>query len=120
MTMRILVIDDDDGVRVTLEHMLRSWGCEVTSADSSRQGLELAKKLQPELIMTDLIMPDNAGAEIIVSLKRTCPNVRVVAMSGGARLGNANILREAKENGADYILPKPFERDQLRAALGLT
>ncbi len=113
MKGRILVIDDDAGVRVTVEHVLSVSGYELASASDFKEAKRLFEEFKPDLVITDIIMPGQDGLTTIVRFKKAQPAVKVIAMSGGARLGNDNILQKAQEVGADHILAKPFATEQL-------
>jgi DNA-binding response OmpR family regulator len=113
MKGRILVIDDDVGVRVTVEHVLNAAGYEVVIATDGKQGIGLLDTFLPDVVITDLIMPTQDGMTTIQILKARSPGLKIIAMSGGARIGNDNILQKAKEIGADHIIAKPFEFDVL-------
>jgi len=109
----VLIVDDDDGVRITIEHVLTAAGYKVASAIDGAQALLLFEKLNPEVVITDLIMPVQDGIETIAQLKERRPNLKIIAMSGGARIGNDNVLQKAKDLGADHIIAKPFESAEL-------
>ncbi len=109
----VLVVDDDSGVRVTLEHVLMAAGFRIATAADGKQAVALFEQINPDVVITDLIMPVQDGIETIVQIKSRRPDVKIIAMSGGARMGNDNLLQKAKDVGADYVLPKPFEFDQL-------
>jgi CheY-like chemotaxis protein len=78
---RILVIDDDDLVR----DILAEAGYEVASAKDGGGGIESYRKQRPDLIVTDIIMPDQDGISAIVELRRLAPNIPIIAISGGGR-----------------------------------
>lgn len=70
-----------------------------------------------DLVITDLIMPDKDGLEIIQDLRRLNPKVRILAISGGGRVDANEYLAVARKFGAVEVLPKPFTKDELRKAL---
>ena len=117
MTRRILIIDDDAHVRLTLQTILSRANIEVRCAPDGAEGLHQFRTGRPDLIITDIIMPDQDGVSIIGAIKREAPQTRVVAISGGGRIGNADILKRASDAGADHILPKPFAMADLLAAV---
>jgi CheY-like chemotaxis protein len=109
----ILVIDDDALVRQTLAQVLESTGYEVQCAPEGRQGLRAFHKRRPDLVISDIIMPEMEGIETIMELRilsRDCP---IIAISGGGRFGKADFLSVAKQLGATATLRKPFETDDL-------
>lgn len=118
MKKTVLVIDDDREVRESLCLVLESLGYEPAVAEDGVAGLEVSKRIRPDLILTDILMPRAEGIEVIPNLKRELPNVKIIAMSGGARLGPDSYLDLARQVGADYAIEKPFDVDRLIEALG--
>lgn len=117
MGRRILVIDDDRAVCATIEHILRREGDQVHIASSGSQALAMAGEQPFDLVITDLVMPEQDGATTIGKFKRAFPAIPVIAMSGGARLGTPDTLISAREAGADGILRKPFTIASLTSAV---
>jgi CheY-like chemotaxis protein len=110
---KILVIEDNMVVRQTLAQVLEAEGYQIVTAPDGRCGLSLYETEQPDLVITDLIMPEKEGIETIRSLLHQNPNAKIIAISGGARLGNTDILRMARSLGACDTLVKPFDPDDL-------
>ena len=117
MTARIEIIDDDAAVRESLTLMLEAGGYEVKSADAGDSGLALARDFHPDVILTDIIMPGCEGIETILRLKSEHPRIKIIAMSGGGRVGNKDYLELAQEMGADAALEKPFDEEALLQAI---
>lgn len=115
MRRQILVVDDDEGVRLTIKHVLESTARSVVLARGATEAEQHLSQSPPDLVITDLIMPGREGTALISQIRARMPETKVVAMSGGARLGKANILQEALAAGADRILPKPFQLGELTA-----
>lgn len=67
----------------------------------------------PQVVITDIIMPRKEGLEVIMELRRRHPAIRLIAISGGGRTKSADFLQLAKKLGADAVLPKPLDIDQL-------
>jgi CheY-like chemotaxis protein len=115
----VIVADDVPEIRELVRHWLVDAGCAVTLAAS---GNELVRHLRGQafdLIITDVIMPDGDGLEVILEAKRLQPNARVLAISGGGHhLQAGDCLRFAKGLGAHGVLLKPFSREQLLEAVG--
>jgi DNA-binding response OmpR family regulator len=114
-TPHIVVIDDDAMVRTAVTRILEAEGFGVALAGDGREGLKLMHRLQPRLVITDIIMPEMEGIETIREMRRARPEVKIIAISGGARMGNANFLDMARTMGADAIMEKPFEPEDLVA-----
>lgn len=111
----ILVIDDDPAVREVVREMLRGEGHEVSTAENGRQALQALAADVFDLVVTDLIMPEQEGIETIAEIRRRDPDIPIVAMSGGGRLGPGDYLETARFLGADATLAKPFGRQELIA-----
>jgi DNA-binding response OmpR family regulator len=112
--MRVLVIEDNaalrDGVRLALE----AAGHAVVTASHGHEGLGYLNGHRVDLVVTDLFMPEMDGIEVIATLRRQFPGVKIVAMSG--RPG-VDYLKVARELGAARILRKPFAMDELLSAV---
>jgi len=105
---RILVIDDEDIVRHMLRTVLELQGYEVIEAKHGKEALQLQQISPPELVITDILMPENDGIEVILALRRQAPKLKVIAMSGGGRFKQADALETAELLGAVATLRKPF------------
>jgi CheY-like chemotaxis protein len=114
---QILLIDDDLLVRISVRAVLEGAGHSVTDADNGRSGLAAFGASRFDAVITDIIMPDMEGIETIRALRALDRQVPVLAMSGGGRGGSTDVLRAARALGADHVLHKPFEDDELLAAL---
>jgi len=114
---RILVVDDDKEVREMLRQMLERAGYEVVDACDGNVALKLYREQPTDLIITDLIMPNKEGIETIMELRRDFPDVKIIAISGGGRIGPKDYLSSAKMLGARRILAKPLDRPKLLKAI---
>jgi two-component system chemotaxis response regulator CheY len=113
---RILIIDDDELLRGVLAKSLTYAGHLVLQAPDGKQGVELARVTEPDLVITDVIMPVQEGVETIIRLRRHRPALPIIAMSGGA--ANSKLYLEiAAKIGAKQILPKPFSPKDLIAII---
>ena len=115
--MRILVIDDDEQMRTLLRQVMEWAGHEVFEAGDGRAGMLKQRKEQVDLVITDLIMPEQEGLETITSLKKEYPHVKIIAISGGGRIGPDAYLPAAQELGADRVFSKPFDVRELAATV---
>lgn len=109
----ILIIDDDNQFRTMLRKMVERNGYEVIEASDGKEGIKLYRKNPTDLIITDLIMPDKDGIETIQELRKDFPDVKIIAISGGGRLGPHDYLHLAKMLGAQRTLTKPIELPEL-------
>ncbi len=105
----ILLIDDEMLVRGTLGLMLTQAGHSVTFAADGEEGLRKVHAMQPDLVITDLVMPHQEGIETIIAIRKAKYAMPILAISGGSR-GGFDYLRTAIEFGATKILYKPFGR----------
>lgn len=114
---QVLLLEDDEIMRPMLTQMIQRLGHEVVAAPNGRIGLDLIRQAPPDLVITDLLMPEMDGIETILKLRQLAPALRVIAISGGGRLSSADYLHMAKRLGAVATLEKPFEREELKAVL---
>lgn len=114
---RILVIEDDVEVRELLRQILEHVGYEVDEAGDGEEGIKRYREKQADLIITDIIMPKKEGIETITDLKVEFPDVKVIAISGGGRLGPEPYLEVAKGFGANTIIMKPFSTAEILDAV---
>ncbi|WP_028582434.1 response regulator [Desulfogranum japonicum] len=111
--MRILVIDDDEQMRTLLRQVIEWAGYEVFEAEDGREGMVKQRQQPADLVITDLIMPEQEGLETITGLKKEYPDIKIIAISGGGRIGPDAYLPAAKELGADRVFSKPFDVKEL-------
>lgn len=103
----ILVVDDDEPLRALLEEILLTASYAVTTAANGHQALQCLEHQSFDLIITDLVMPDLDGTELIRRIRAKQPTLPIVAVSGAGR--DANLyLRIAEKLGASALLSKPF------------
>jgi CheY-like chemotaxis protein len=113
----VCVIEDDELVRSRLGDMLRASGHTVLEAESADRGIDLIRSEKADVAVVDILMPDRDGLEAIGQLRRTRPDLRIVAISGGGRVGPQIYLDLAKQIGADASLTKPIEPAALERAV---
>ena len=117
MTANILIIDDDNQFRTMLRKMIERNGYEVIEASDGKEGINLYRKNPTDIIITDLIMPEKDGIETIQELKKDFPDIKIIAISGGGRIGPQDYLHLAKMLGAKRTLTKPIELPELLKAI---
>ena len=105
---KILVLDDEPSILLMLKKMLEKAGHDVNIALNGKIGMELFDQNKPDLIITDLIMPEKEGLETIFELRRKYPDLKIIAISGGGRIGPDGYLPGAKLLGANAVFPKPL------------
>ena len=111
---RILIIDDEDLDRMTLSQILEGDGHTVTEATDGEEGIAALRETPVDVVITDILMPNKEGIETIKELRQIAPDVKIIAISGGGRMQNANYLDVAQKLGANAVLKKPFEPQVLR------
>jgi DNA-binding NtrC family response regulator len=114
---RILLVDDDEPFRKMLRLTLTKLGYDVSEAADGRAALRLHAATPADVVITDLIMPEREGLEIIMELHRKQPGLKIIAMSGGGRINAKDFLAIAKVFGASRTFTKPFATSALAAAV---
>ena len=114
---KILIIDDNNQFREMLHEMVEREGYTVFSALDGAEGMKIFRQEKPELVITDIIMPEKEGLETILELKKMVPEVKIIAISGGGRSHPGDYLRTAKYFGASRTLAKPFSKNELLSAI---
>jgi len=116
--LSILVADDEADIRDLLLHWLKEAGHGVELVASGSGAVAALRQRPCDLVVTDVLMPDGDGLELIEAAKRLQPAVRILAISGGGRyLEIEDCLKLARGWGAHAVLMKPFNREQLLAAI---
>lgn len=116
---KLLVIEDNTAVRTVASRVLRGAGHEVLEADSGISGIEIVKRDPPDLIITDIFMPEQGGIETIRQVREILPAVPIIVISSVAEWGEHTPLENAKMVGADIALEKPFPIQDLMSAVRL-
>jgi CheY-like chemotaxis protein len=111
----ILLIDDDEQVRMLFQVALEGAGYRVLTAESGPHGLRLLQEQDVDLALVDIFMPSMDGLEVIPLLRKTRPACKIIAMSGGA--WEWDYLDTAKQLGANDMLKKPFSLQELLDAV---
>jgi len=114
---RILVIDDDDAIRFSLKLALEDADHQVEDAANGEEGMTRFRTNPADLVITDIFMPEKEGLETIDEIKRSYPQTKIIAMSGGGRMNPEDYLEIAKRVGADRSLFKPFDIQLLVATV---
>ena len=111
---KVLVVEDDPDLLMLLTTAFLREGFQTFSAKNGRLGVEMVKTLKPDLMVTDIVMPEMEGIGAILEARRCSPATKVIAISGGGQYGRSdNFLGWAHELGADEVLAKPFRMSSL-------
>ncbi len=114
---RILVVDDDDNIRMMLRKILERDAYEVATAENGLVALRQQKEHPSDVIILDIIMPEKEGLETIMDLRHDDPSVKIIAISGGGQFGPSRYLTLAKAMGAIFAFEKPVPLEALREAV---
>jgi YesN/AraC family two-component response regulator len=111
---RILLIDDDDAVRTTLRLTLVHFGHTVIEARNGKEGMERFQHANVDLVITDIVMPEKDGLEVVMELRERHSSVKIIAISGA---DSGDYLDSARLMGAAKVLLKPFTNERLMTAI---
>ena len=124
---KILVIDDEKDIRDVLKKLLQREGYEVIVADNGNEGFAAFLEQKPDIIITDIIMPEKDGVNLIKTIRDEFSDVKIIAISGGGKqdplqyqpesISTTVYLAAANSAGADLILTKPFNKEQLLSSI---
>ena len=110
---KIVIVEDDIVIRESLKEILEMNNYEIMAIDSCLDLMKKINEFKPDVLITDIIMPDKDGIEIIIETKKVLPNIILIAISGGGRIDSESYLNTAKYLGADATLKKPFTHKEL-------
>ncbi len=104
----ILIVEDDNDLREMLKVSLTRRRYVVLEAENGKDAINHFKPSVTDLVITDLIMPEEDGLKVIMRLRELKPSLKIVAISGGGKAGPSSYLNLAKALGADVVYSKPF------------
>lgn len=107
---RVLIVDDEDSLRLTLSALLEMEGFQVVTANSALKALELLRQSPPKVVISDIRMPGMSGVELFRAIQRESGDVRVILMTAFAQ---EKLIEEAMSGGAFAVLKKPLDLDHL-------
>ena len=114
----VLIVDDEEAIRRLIRNTLEQAGYHVYEAADGKEGLSRYRQTPADLVIMDILMPDQDGLESILTLRREFPKARIMAITGGSdMIGILNFLDVARMLGACRTLQKPFEMQQLLDAV---
>lgn len=113
----ILIVDDDLAVLSLFQQFLESSGYSVAVAPDGKKGLQMLRQRQPDLIITDIMMPEMDGLELLMDIRKHHSEIPVIAISGGMKIQPGNFLPQAAKFGARRIFQKPVSLADLLQAV---
>jgi two-component system, response regulator, stage 0 sporulation protein F len=111
---KVLIVDDQNGIRILLMEVFGSEGYETFQAANGKIALEIVEKEPPDLVLLDMKIPGMDGLEILKHLKAMNPDIKVIMMTA---YGELDMIKEATELGALMHFTKPFDIDEMRIAV---
>lgn len=111
---KILIVDDQTGIRILLMELFGNEGYEMFQAANGKAALEVVEQDSPDLVLLDMKIPGMDGLEILRHIKATHPHIHVIMMTA---YGELDIIQKAKELGALSHFTKPFDIDEMRQAV---
>ncbi|MGM1023580.1 MAG: response regulator [Bacillota bacterium] len=111
---KVLIVDDQNGIRILLMEVFGSEGYETFQAANGKIALEIVEKEPPDLVLLDMKIPGMDGLEILKHLKTMNPDIKVIMMTA---YGELDMIKEATELGALMHFTKPFDIDEMRIAV---
>jgi CheY-like chemotaxis protein len=115
----ILLVDDHAEFLAVQQELLENAGHTVVTATDGFKALAMVDAGRFDLVITDIIMPNKEGIETIMEIRRRYPSLKVIAMSGGGRVGAMSYLELAEKLGAIHSLEKPFNEATLLKAIDI-
>jgi CheY-like chemotaxis protein len=119
-SLSVLVADDEQSIRTIVQQWLTRNGHTVAVVPSGREAVDLLRQRPFDLVITDVLMPEGDGLDLITELRRSQPAARILAMSGGGRyMESGEYLKLAKGLGAHAAVMKPFDWQLLQSGIDL-
>ena len=112
MGKSILIIDDDSYVRNSLKQVLEFHGYKVYEARNGKEGIEAYRRINTDIVLTDIYMPDKDGLETLREIKKEFPDAKIIVMSGFYQ-SNMDFFEVARSLGAIVCINKPFTADDI-------
>jgi CheY-like chemotaxis protein len=109
----VLIVEDDKELREMLKLSLLRRNFTVLEAENGKTAITHFKPLITDIVVTDLIMPEEDGLKVVIKLRELKPSIKIIAISGGGKVGPGSYLNLAKALGADAIYSKPFSINDL-------
>jgi len=109
----VMIVEDDASLREMLKEALEKRKYTVIAASDGREALAKFRPSVIDLVITDLLMPEEDGLKVIMKVKEKKPETKIIAISGGGKAGPGSYLLIARKLGADQVFSKPFLPSEL-------
>ncbi|WP_106769470.1 response regulator [Paenibacillus faecalis] len=113
---KVLIVDDQNGIRILLMEVFSSEGYETYQAANGKIALDIVRKQEPDLVLLDMKIPGMDGLEILKHIKQMNPDIKVIMMTA---YGELDMIKEATDLGALMHFTKPFDIDEMRLAVNM-
>ena len=113
---KVLIVDDQNGIRILLMEVFSSEGYETYQAANGKIALDIVKRNVPDLVLLDMKIPGMDGLEILKHIKQINPDIKVIMMTA---YGELDMIKEATDLGALMHFTKPFDIDEMRIAVNM-
>ncbi|MBT2765637.1 response regulator [Paenibacillus sp. ISL-20] len=113
---KVLIVDDQNGIRILLVEVFSSEGYETFQAANGKAALDIVKTHAPDLVLLDMKIPGMDGLEILKHIKQMNPDIKVIMMTA---YGELDMIKEATDLGALMHFTKPFDIDEMRQAVNM-
>ena len=115
--MKVLIIEDMRTERAILKYWLEEINCEVIEASNGNEGIDHYHEYLPDLVVTDIVMPEKEGIQMMIELRREYPDARIIAISGAGIKEPGEYLPLAKDLGAIQTFVKPIDKEKFLKAV---
>jgi DNA-binding NtrC family response regulator len=116
---KVLVIDDSRVIVEYIKGNLEEAGYEVCTAENGKSGIEMIDRYDLDLVITDIIMPERDGVEVMMHIKRLHPELRTIVMTSGGAIPAKDHLSMASLLGADFVMQKPVDPHKLLSTISV-
>jgi len=114
---KILIIDDEKDIRAILERKLAAEGHTVLCAASGGEGITVLQQESLDLVITDIVMPEMGGIEIVMNIRKTNPSIKIITITGKVRTDSTAFQTLIEQFNVECLIHKPFSLDQITKAV---
>lgn len=117
--MNVLVIDDSKVIVDYLKSNLEEAGYNVSTADNGKAGIDMIDRYDPDIVITDIIMPEKDGVEVMMHIRRAHPGIKTIVMTSGGAISAHKHLSIVSMLGADCVMQKPVDPTTLLSNMSI-